>query len=276
MTKGSQEPEGSVVRRAAPLSPRSSSARSPSRILFPLYSPKAGRRLQLYLPQRYTLWIRVELDRTIRKFNEYPKKIPLSLGPGLAAEFAPGMVTLGQTDDDVGIHTFSGVVDDEEEGDPVAIQEVDRALGWDPNRIESEDSIRQRVQTRAKLISTGMGEVVRGAARFDITTGSPTNCVAQVAPGESGTTAAVHDPARLRPYRQDLANLLMSELQTERRMTVWALAQRFVVDDPEEVMTEIAGLILYGSDVYSDIGTVPFDYATELSAFGPPREQGGS
>lgn len=274
MTKARKSPKAaSFVEQL--LEPQVFKRKEPKSYLFPLYSPKAGRRLQLYLPQRYTLWIRVELDRTIRKFNEYPKKIPLSLGPGLAAEFAPGMVTLGQTDDDVGIHTFSGVVDDEEEGDPVAIQEVDRALGWDPNRIESEDSIRQRVQTRAKLISTAWAKWCE-ARSFRHHDWKPDELCEPKLLLANQERLLRYTTRPGRPYRQDLANLLMSELQTERRMTVWALAQRFVVDDPEEVMTEIAGLILYGSDVYSDIGTVPFDYATELSAFGPPREQGGS
>lgn len=231
------------------------------------YSPKARRRLQLSTPKLYALWVRVECDGSITIFNERPAKLTLALAPGIAAQFAPGMVT-SDINKAVTIHTFNGALEDEEEDEApeAAIAEVDRALRKVAANEEVGDA-RALAVARAKLMS-------RAWAQW---------CEEHSYAHRDWTPIELYEPRlrlqnldrllRLttrpgRPSREDLSRQLIAELRTERRMTVWALSQRFVSQDPADVMAQIASLIISGS-VFSDIDTHPWTYASELSAFSP-------
>jgi len=233
--------------------------------LFQPFSTKLRRRLELHTPARYRLWVRVETDLTIAFFNECVRPCSVPVGKGVAASLRPAMVTR-DVESNVTVHTFSGALDADEESSEEAV--LARAMGMPQSgsNVPADTLLDiEHVAERAALVSAGWAQW----------------CEARELLHHDWTVAELREPKlrldnldRLlryttrpgRPYRGDLASKLEAELRLERCMTVYALAKLFPSQDPEEVMAEIAGLIVSGK-VHSNIETHPFTYATELSAF---------
>ncbi len=67
--------------------------------LFAPYSKKLSRRVYLYTPQGYDLWVHLESDPQVKTFNERPTKVPLSIGQGQAVVAAPNAISVDQMGD---------------------------------------------------------------------------------------------------------------------------------------------------------------------------------
>jgi hypothetical protein len=73
--------------------------------LYEPYSKKLRRRVFIYTHDGYKLWIRLESDPEVVRYNERPPKIPVPISANKAKEVAPRAISVG-LDGIVSIHTF--------------------------------------------------------------------------------------------------------------------------------------------------------------------------
>ena len=206
------------------------------------YSAKAFRRMYLYTPHRYWLWIRTETDPNVYRFNERPPKISIPIDKGRAISAAPRFITVSR-DETLTVHTFAG--EEDAESEPEALEKPISTTAWDDwcgcrgfqHKVWAYE---QLYADRLRL--ENLAELLRFTAR----------------PG--------------RPYNGEFRTRILAELRVERRMTFYALARQFPSQDPEEVHAEIAGLIV-DRTIFSDIDREPFTMLTELSAHRDPDEK---
>lgn len=228
--------------------------------LYTPHSPKLNRRVYLYTPRAYWLWVRFETDREIGKFNERPKKVALPLARGCAAMLAPALVT-ASPDDQLTVHTFAGNVEDADD-DESAMLEVDRARSLLEPRAkhpEQVDAIRAGIVTEAWSSWCKSHD-------FSHHNWTPTEVFEPKMLLRNRAELLRHTSRPGQPFDGNLRKSLLRELSAERSLTVWALKQRLPARPDDEIHAAIAHLILR-ADVESDIDRHPFSYATRLSAF---------
>jgi len=235
---------------------------APKAFLYQPYSPKVKRRLELHTPARYALWVRVETDVKIFRFNECAEPVALPLTKGVTVRLRPGMVTEVEAEPPT-IHTFSGAFDDDDL--ETQADEFDRALRKSKPGVDR--AALDAAAEWAALISAAWSQwcEARDALHREWKVGEVFEPRQRL---ENLDRLLRYTTRRGRPFRGELARKLVAELRTRRTLTVYALAEGFPAEDQEEVITEIADLIISGV-VHSDIDVAPFTHATELSAFGP-------
>ena len=81
--------------------------RNPKAYRYTPYSRKIMRRLDLYTPPVFDLWIHIEWDRKISKFNERVQKLMIPGDAGQFFNFTPAIVTVDENET-ICIHMLSG------------------------------------------------------------------------------------------------------------------------------------------------------------------------
>lgn len=209
-------------------SPLSASRQDYSAFRFVPFSRKLGRRVHLSTQDMYALWVRLESDPGIFKFNERVPEVPVVLG-AKAVNAAPRAISVAK-DRAVTVHTFAG--DLERSPDEITTSPW---ASWSAHHGFSH-AVWNSVSLRGNPVRfNNLKRLLRYVS----------------------IAGAIPD-ARLR-------DALLAELGAVRRLTMSKLVDLFPKSDPTEVMSEIARLILDGT-VYSDIDRNSLSMITELSA----------
>jgi hypothetical protein len=214
--------------------PKSFERRDFSSYLFRPFSIKERRAISLYTPAMYVLWLRLESDPEVRRFNTEVSPVPISIGRNGAISAAPRCVSVGSSGI-VTIHTFDKILAPDElpkpdEATATFWEEWAFARGfqhrpWSPDELFANE-----------VYLSNLGRLLGYTSR----------------PGFIPNI--------------ELEERILSELRGYRRTTFAKLAQQFTVTDPEMVNESIASLIV-ARRVFSDITSQPFSMVTMLSAF---------
>lgn len=202
--------------------------------LFRPYSIKERRSVSLYTPTMYVLWLRLESDPDVVRFNPEVKPFPLSISRSNAINAAPRCVSL-DSKKQLTIHSFENILAPEEQ--PKS-DETDTSLWRDwasaRNFLHKSWSASELFSNEIEVANLGrlLGYVSR--------------------PGFVPNTVLEHS--------------LLQELRGYRETTFTKLSQQFSGQDPELVNEAIASLIL-SKRIFSDISSRPFSMVTLLSAF---------
>ena len=201
--------------------------------LFRPYSIKERREISLYTPGMYALWLRLESDPEVKRFNTEVCAVPISIGTS-AISAAPRCVSV-HLSGTVTIHTFNKIdaIDDEPRQDELSV------TSWEA--WASERGLQHKPWTHGELFSdeinlANLGQLLAYTSR----------------PGFIPNT--------------ELAQRIMSELSAFRRTTVAKLSQLFPKTDPELFYESLASLII-DRKIYTDIAKEPFSMITMISAF---------
>lgn len=201
-----------------------------SSFLFCPFSRKLNRRVYLYTHDGYALWIKLESEPSVIKFNERVQKVPIAIG-NEAINGAPRAISVSK-EQKVTVHTFVG--DLNESGASTESQSPWNKWALRRGFIHVEWDSESLIGNPIKF------ENLRRLLRY----------VSQ--PG------AIPQPS--------LEKVLVSELKAVRRLTLAKLVELFPVSDQAEVESEIARLILDGV-IYSDIDQNPLSLITMVSAY---------
>lgn len=204
-----------------------------SAFLFAPFSRKLNRRVYLYTRGAYALWVRLESDPQVVRFNERLPKVPIAVGNGAAQNASPRAISVDQ-ERLVTIHSFKGDLaivgqDGGSESETSAWDSWARTRSF-MHVIWTSESLRCNPVEHANL---------KRLLRFVSVPG--------VFPNPS------------------LQQALLAELSGVRRLTFSKLVELFPVSDPAVVQSEIARLIL-DRKIFSDIDQNPFSMITEVSA----------
>lgn len=205
-----------------------------SSYLFRPYSIKERRSVSLYTPPMYVLWLRLESDPDVVRFNTEVKPFPVAVSRSSAINAAPRCVSL-DSKKQLTIHSFEKIIAPEEQVKPDEVN----ALVW-----SEWASARNFVHK-----SWSVGELF-GNEIYNANLGRLLGYVSR--PGFVPNTA--------------LEDSLLIELRGFRKTTFAKLSHHFSGQDPEVVNETIASLIL-SRRVFSDILSHPFSMVTMLSAF---------
>lgn len=115
--------------------------KNPKAFRFQPYSRKIRRRLDIYTPIFYDLWVSVEWDSSVRTFNERVAPIPIGGASGEVFYFSPPIVTMSK-DGEYILHTLQQV---ESEPDPCKLESLENWAKshrithriWTPEEIRS-------------------------------------------------------------------------------------------------------------------------------------------
>lgn len=200
-----------------------------SSFLFAPFSRKINRRVYLYTPIAYALWVRLECDPNVSQFNERVPKVPIAIGTK-AVNASPRAISVDK-ERTVTVHSFvDDLVDDTgSEGRTSPWSNWAQARGF--SHIDWNSDLLGGTPTRLANLKRLLRYV----------------SAAGVIPSPS------------------LRQALLTELRAVRRFTLSKLVEQFPVSDPAEVQAEIARLIL-DRTIYSDIDRNPLSMITELSA----------
>lgn len=204
-----------------------------SAYLFAPFSRKLSRRVYLYTPSAYALWVRLESDPGVAKFNERVSKFPIAIGDGSAKNASPRVISVDQASQ-VTVHSFNGDLAQVAK-DPDTSFTISAWDNWAQLR-----GFKHIVWTSA-LLSPNPVELtnLKRLLRF------------VSAPGVFPDIS--------------LQQQLLAELRGVRRLTFSKLVELFPLSDPARVQSEIARLIV-DRKIFSDIDRNPFSMITEVSA----------
>lgn len=201
-----------------------------SSFLFAPFSRKLNRRVYLYTHDVYALWVRLESDPNVLKFNERVPDVPITIGTR-AINATPRAISLDKSRI-VTVHSFVGdLVSDDNVGE-------DKASPWEDWARAQGFSHKSWFPQSLRENSTEFSNLKR-LLRYVSRAGLVPNIALQQA--------------------------VLSELKSVRRIIFIKLVELFPTSDPSEVQIEIARLILDGV-IYSDINQNPLSMITELSA----------
>lgn len=197
--------------------------------LFIPYSRKLRRRVHLYTPNAYSLWVILESDTRILQFNERVPKIAVPSGPGTAVNARPDALSV---DIDGGVTCHSLPSENSKDAE-VAIEAWEnwaaargyRHIAWTRKSLGTETP---RLASLKRLL------------RFVSRAGAIPNLLND--------------------------EVVLAELKGVRKTTIAGLLERLSQLDPDEVWLSIAGLIVDGK-IFSDINYYPLSMITELSAY---------
>lgn len=201
-----------------------------SSFLYCPFSRKLNRRVYLYTQFGYALWVRLESDPSVTKFNERVPKIPIAIG-SRAINKAPRAISVCKAQKPT-VHSFAG--DLNEEG-----ASADRPCPWADWAI-MRGYLHVEWDSESLIGNPIRFENLRRLLRF----------VSQA--------GAIPDTR--------LQDALIAELKVYRRVTISKLIEQFPLSDPAQVESELAGLIVNGS-IYSDIDQNPLSLISEVSAY---------
>ncbi len=201
--------------------------------LYRPYSIKVRREVSLYTPALYALWLRLESDPEVTRFNSEVQAVPIAIG-ATAINAAPRCVSV-HVDGTVTIHTFQMVVTPEE----APRQDEVNVAAWEA--WATERGFKHKAWAPSDLFSdevylANLGQLLGYTSR----------------PGFVPNA--------------DLEQRILSELRGFRRTTVAKLSQFFPKTDPELFYESLASLIL-NRKLHSDIRKEPFSMITMVSAF---------
>jgi hypothetical protein len=201
--------------------------------LFRPYSIKERREVSLYTPGMYALWLRLESDPEVKRFNSEVQAVPIAVGT-TAVNAAPRCVSV-HVDGTVTIHTFKKVLAPEEVPRPDELN----AASWEA--WATERGFKHKAWTPDDLF----GEEVYLANLGQLL-------------GYTSRPGFVPDP--------DLEQRILSELKGFRKTTVAKLSQLFPRTDPELFYESLASLLVR-QKIHSDVRREPFSMLTMVSAF---------
>jgi hypothetical protein len=182
----------------------------------------------------YVLWLRLESDPDVVRFNTEVKPFPVSVSRSNAINAAPRCVSL-DSKKQLTIHSFEKIVAPEEQTKP---DEIDTSVWreWASARNFAHKSWTAGELFDNEIYTANLGRLLGYVSR----------------PGFVPNTA--------------LEDSLLIELRGFRKTTFAKLSQQFSGQDPEIVNESIASLIL-SRRIFSDISSHPFSMVTMLSAF---------
>ena len=197
--------------------------------LFTPFSRKLRRRVYLYTPNAYDLWVRLESNPLVVKYNERVTKLPISICEGVAKNGSPRAISVDNARE-VTVHTFEDDVfrDEISASGTLAWSNWARIRGfrhmiWNPHSLRSNPVELENLKRLLRFVS-----------------------VPGVVPNYS------------------LEQSLLAELRGVRRLTYAKLIELFPLSDPAEVAREITRMII-DKKVFSDINRNPFSMITEVS-----------
>ena len=214
--------------------PKSFERRDFSSYLFRPFSIKERREISLYTPAMYVLWLRLESDPEVSRFNTEVTPLPISIGRAGAINAAPRCVSVASSGI-VTIHTFEKIVAPDEVPKPDEIT----ALFW--------------------------GEWANARGFLHKPWRADDLFFNEVHLGNLGRLLGYTSRPGFVP-NIELEKKILSELRGFRRTTFAKLAQQFPATDPELVNESIASLIV-SRKLFSDIESQPFSMVTMLSAY---------
>lgn len=201
-----------------------------SSFLYCPFSRKLNRRVYLYTHDGYALWVRLECDPSVSRFNERVPKIPIAIG-NRAINEAPRAVSVCK-EQKVTVHSFVG--DLNETGGS-----AERPCPWGEWAL-MRGFIHVEWDSESLIGNPIRFENLRRLLRFVSLAGAiPDSC---------------------------LQEALVAELKAFRRLTLSKLIELFPLSDRAEVESELARLILNGA-IFSDIDRNPLSLITEVSAY---------
>lgn len=201
----------------------------PTAFRFQPYSRKIRRRLDIYTPILYDLWVAVEWDPSIRMFNERVEPISVGCTNGKVFKFTPRMVTMTK-DGECVVHTLSSTeseagINDSESVENWATKHRIICKVWTPEEIRLNlVEIENRKQLYAYI----------------------------------GSPETVISPA--------CREKVFVVLRRYRKTTLDDLVASVADMSAEQVIQIVAEQIMQGN-LYTDIHKHQFDWSTEVSCF---------
>lgn len=203
--------------------------KNPKAFRFQPYSRKIRRRLDIYTPILYDLWVSIEWDTSVRTFNERVAPIPIGETSGKVFYFSPAIVTMGKEGEYI-VHS---------------LQEVEFEL--DSRKLESLENWAKTHHIKHRIWSPE--EIRSNPVELE----NRKQLYAYISSPE-----AVIAPA----FREKV--LLV--LRRYRKTTLDDLVKTLCDATIEQVIQIVAEQILQ-RNIYSDIHTYQFGWSTEISSF---------
>ena len=211
--------------------------RNPKAYRYTPYSRKIMRRLDLYTPPVFDLWIHIEWDRKISKFNERVQKLMIPGDAGQFLNLTPAIVTVDENEK-ICIHVLSGGIED------ITARSL---YTVDSNQLPYVTAFAKNYRLE---VATWTPEKIY-ANPFEL------DGWKQLLRYFSGPDLIVQ-PA----LRDKVATLLKGT----RKTTITALLESLPDEDPDWVMRALAVMLQDGL-VHADFGQFQLGYATEISIF---------
>jgi len=201
--------------------------------LYAPFSIKLNRRVYIYTHDKYNLWVRLEADAEIIKFNERVIPIPISFNDGHAANISPDALSVDVNHE----ITFHNIVSGAIAELPESTQKTMDA--WQ-NFCESF-GYKHKIWNTESLIGNGIELCnIRKLLRY------------------TSDAALMINPI--------LQQSVLSEIGNHRKVIYAKVIQQFPKTDPEEIKVAISMLIL-SRNIFTDIHLYPLSQTTELSAY---------
>lgn len=230
--------EGVIARLLQPESlPIGFKRRHPKAYRYTPYSQKIMRRLDLYTLPVFDLWIHIEWNRKISKFNERVQKLAIPGDAGQILNLTPALVTVDENET-ICIHMLAGAIEDSTARSLYTVDTVQlpyvtafaknyqlEVATWAPEKIYANP-----------VELDGWKQLLRYSCGPDL----------------------IVTPA----LRDKVATLL----KRTRKTTIVALLESLPDEDPDWVMRALAVMLQDGL-VYADFGQFPLGYPTEISIF---------
>lgn len=211
--------------------------RHPKAYRYTPYSQKIMRRLDLYTLPVFDLWIHIEWNRKILKFNERVQKLMIPGDAGKILNLTPAIVTVDENET-ICIHMLSG---------------------------SNEDATARSLYT----VDTAQFPYVTAFAnnyRLEVATWTPEKIYANPVELDSWKQLLRYFSGPDLVVPPALRDQIATLLKRTRKTTITALLESLPDEDPDWVMLALAMMLRDGL-VYADFGQFPLGYATEISIF---------
>lgn len=210
-----------------------------SSYLFAPFSRKLQRRVYVYTDTGYDLWVRLESNPKVVRFNERVPKVPVALCNGKATNASPQAISV-DSEGIVTVHTIQNV---EESAKAATNSGIETSAWKDWAKAHGYQHINWEISALRKnpIELANLDRLLRFAS------------VAGAIP------------------KAELEQALIAELRSVRKMTFAKLVEQFPQADQDEVHAAVATLII-DQKIYSDIDRFRFSMTSELSAYHVPSE----
>ncbi|MDI1309329.1 MAG: hypothetical protein PSV17_07835 [Methylotenera sp.] len=201
--------------------------------LYRPYSIKLHRQVNLFSHHRYDLWVLLETDTEVSKFNERVAKVPIASVNGQAFNATPSFVTLG-FDKSVVIHNIINTDESESEtGTNLKIE------AW--GKYCSNNNFKHQLWNSKKINANAIELAnLKRLLRFTSFAGLEVN--------------------------NDIENSILDELRNVKKTIYLKVIEYFPQSDPELIKVALSRLII-NRKIFSDISLSPLSMLTEVSVY---------